>query len=87
MDEFVLDIMVVSVARQYFSWACGVDQLGLYAAVATPAVLIQALARYLYAPSLVPLAERWESEENGAFTKYLLKTIRFMPCTVLDIQS
>jgi len=70
--------MVVSVARQYFSWACGVDQLGLYAAVATPAVLIQALARYLYAPSLVPLAERWESEENGAFTKYLLKTIRFM---------
>lgn len=70
--------MVVSVARQYFSWACGVDQLGLYAAVATPAVLIQALARYLYAPSLVPLAERWESGEDGAFVRYLLKTIRLM---------
>lgn len=70
--------MVVSVARQYFSWVCGVDQLGLYAAVATPAVLIQALARYLYAPSLVPLAERWESGEEGVFTRYLLKTIRFM---------
>lgn len=74
--------MVVSVARQYYSYAFGVDQLGLYAAVATPAVLVQAMARFLYSPSLVPLAERWASGDMGSFISYLKKAALLMLAVV-----
>lgn len=67
--------MIVSVARQYFSNAFGNDQLGIYAAVATPAVLVQAAARYLYAPTLVPLAQQWSESPREAFLPYLKKVL------------
>lgn len=70
--------MVVSVSRQYFSIAFGNDQLGIYAAVATPAVLVQAAARYLYAPTLVPLAQQWAKSPRAAFLPYLKKTLLTM---------
>ena len=59
--------MVVSVSRQYFSSVFGTEQLGYYAAVATPTVLIQAAARYLYSPLLVPLADRWNASSVAEF--------------------
>lgn len=49
---------VVAVARQYYGGTFGVENLGIYAAVATPAVIVQALARFLYSPVLTPLANR-----------------------------
>lgn len=66
---------VVSVARQYYGVTFGVDSLGLYAAVATPAVLIQAMARFLYSPVLVPLSERWVAKGTKEFVPYLKRTI------------
>lgn len=54
--------MIVSVPRQYYASAYGSDGLGAYATIATPAVLVQAAARYLYAPLLVRLAGQWESD-------------------------
>lgn len=76
---------IVSVARQWFSNSYGTGALGLYAAVATPAVLVQAAARYLYAPALVPLSERWR-EGTDAF-KILLRTAKtmFLACVVMVI--
>ena len=47
--------MIVSIARQIYGSINGVEKLGIYAAVATPAVLIQAGARFLYSPLIVPL--------------------------------
>ena len=67
--------MVVSISRQCFSWMNGEEALGEYAAVATPAVLIQAAARYLYSPVLVPLAERWEKADKREFSRYLGRSI------------
>jgi O-antigen/teichoic acid export membrane protein len=75
--------MVVSVARQCFLGLYGEEALGLYAAVATPAVLIQAAARYLYSPALVPLSERWESRGKSAFVSYFRKTVAYMGAGVL----
>jgi O-antigen/teichoic acid export membrane protein len=67
--------MVVSVARQYYGNVYGMDNLGKYAAVATPAVLIQAAARYLYAPTLVPLAEKWKENPQKEFMKSFKKIL------------
>ena len=49
--------MIVSVARQVYGSINGVEKLGIYAAVATPAVLIQAGARLAYSPLIVPLCD------------------------------
>lgn len=70
--------MIVSVARQYFSNAFGNELLGEYAAVATPAVLVQAAARYMYAPALVPLSERWGEDPQQKFLPYFKKTVVIM---------
>ena len=48
--------MVVSLSRQLFGLSFGDDQLGIYAAIATPAVIVQAMASYIYAPLLGPIA-------------------------------
>jgi O-antigen/teichoic acid export membrane protein len=68
---------IVSVARQWFSNSYGTEALGLYAAVATPAVLVQAAARYLYAPALVPLSEKWRDEPRDFVTSFA-KTAKIM---------
>lgn len=62
--------MIVSVARQYYANAYGTERLSIYAAVATPAVLIQATARYLYAPALVPLSEKWSDSPGDVFLPF-----------------
>ena len=46
----LLVTMVVSVTRQRYGVSFGNEELGHYAAVATPCVIIQALASYIYAP-------------------------------------
>ena len=70
--------MIVSVARQYYANAYGSERLGIYAAVATPAVLIQAAARYLYAPALVPLSEKWNDSPKKSFLPFFKKTLLVM---------
>lgn len=67
--------MIVTYARQVFANQYGSTMLGYYAAVATPSVLVQAAARYLYCPALVPLASKWN---DGAglqrFMHYLIRS-------------
>jgi O-antigen/teichoic acid export membrane protein len=70
--------MIVSVARQYYANAYGAERLGIYAAVATPAVLIQAAARFLYAPALVPLSEKWNASPKESFLPFFKKTLLVM---------
>lgn len=60
---------VVSVARQMFEGLHGAEALGMYAAVATPTVLIQVAASYLYSPMLVGIAESWISKNLRQFAK------------------
>lgn len=62
---------VVSISRQIFGLNFGSEALGIYAAVATPTAVVQALVGYLYAPLLGPMAKNW-AQDN---TKYLSKTI------------
>lgn len=75
--------MIVSVARQYYANAYGSERLGIYAAVATPAVLIQAAARYLYAPVLVPLSEKWSDSPRDVFLPFFKKTLLVMAVLIV----
>lgn len=66
---------ITTVARQVFGNIYGAEELGFYAAVATPAVLVQAAGRYLYAPSLVPLTETVGKLDYQAARSFFFKTI------------
>ncbi len=81
--EILFLSMIVSVARQYYANAFGNERLGIYAAVATPAVLVQAAARFLYAPALVPLTEKWNESPQDAFLPAFKKTISIMLVAML----
>ncbi len=76
--------MLVSIPRQCFTWLYGLDSLGRYAAIATPAVLVQALVGYLYAPVLVPLAER-HAEGRSSFLDAFLKTLRLLALSIAGV--
>lgn len=65
---------IVSVVRQYFGIEFGSEQLGYYASVATPAVLIQVAASYLYSPLIGTLAQKLE-EGRAAFLRSFAKTL------------
>ena len=54
---------VATLARQWFGIEYGEEALGIYAAVATPCVLVQVMANYLYSPFLVPLARSWTARD------------------------
>lgn len=49
---------IVSIARQQFGMIGGEESLGIYASVATPSVLIQALAQYIYSPFIEPFSRK-----------------------------
>lgn len=60
---------VVSVSRQQLAQLKGTEVLGVYAAVSTPTVLVQAAASYLYGPLLVGFAEMWSKREYASFVR------------------
>lgn len=62
---------IVSVAREYFGIVQGEELLGIYAAIATPTVIIQAAAVYLYSPFITPMAQAWENIDIKSFIKLL----------------
>lgn len=66
---------VVSIARQYFGIQYGDEALGIYAAVATPSVVIQLFAQYLYSPLLTPIAKKWHDKNHDDFLAYFKKVI------------
>lgn len=63
-----------SYARMIFGNTFGAEELGYFAAVAAPIVLIQAAARYFYSPVLVPLAEAVNKNDLAAFGHLLKRT-------------
>ena len=66
---------IVSVVRQYFGIAHGDEALGIYASVATPAVLVQVAANYLYSPMVGELSRSWKHDHAATFRKKFLKVL------------
>lgn len=65
---------IVSSVRQYYGIANGSEALGHYASVATPAVLIQVAATYLYSPLIGKLATDFK-KDRVLFLKSFIKTM------------
>lgn len=71
----LLATSIVSVVRQRYGIAYGEELLGIYASVATPAVLVQAAASYLYSPLIGLLAERKANGGTAPFRKLFGKIL------------
>lgn len=69
----VFATLVVSLSRQLYGLEFGDELLGIYAAIATPAVIIQAMASYLYAPLLGPIAVDFLRRDFSRVRKGLVK--------------
>lgn len=66
---------VVMFARQIFEYHQGTEALGIYAAVATPTVIVQVAASYLYAPFISEIAKDWVAARKKKVIATLLKVI------------
>ena len=69
----VFATLVVSLSRQLYGLEFGDGQLGIYAAIATPAVIVQAMASYLYAPLLGPIAIAFLNNDYSKVKRGLVK--------------
>lgn len=67
--------IVVSQTRQTYAIRYGNELLGVYAAVATPTVVIQAIANYLYAPLYKPISDALRAHDKGWISQLLNKVI------------
>lgn len=74
--------LVATIARQWFGLQYGEEALGIYSAVATPCVLVQVMANYLYNPFLVPIARSWTSHNSSELLSQLKKLISGMLAVV-----
>ena len=77
--------MIVSVARQVYGSMGGVEKLGIYAAVATPAVLIQAGARFVYSPLIVPLCDLYHDNVRRFKSHLINITVCFAVIAVIAV--
>lgn len=81
--------MITSLVRQEYGMIHGNELLGIYSAVATPTVVVQALASYIYAPLYGPISKLKETgNAKGIFSiiiKFLL--IIFVAFLVLCVLS
>lgn len=70
-----LTTSIVSIVRQRYGILTDQEMLGIYASIATPAVLIQAGAAYLYSPLIRTLASSLQNGGPSAFKKSFLKVL------------
>ncbi len=77
--------MIVSISRQVYGYMNGVERLGIYAAVATPAVLIQAGARFVYSPLIVPLCDLYHDDVRAFKARLTFITFRFAVIAVFAV--
>ena len=63
-----------SLPRQFLEMVEGTNSLGIYATVATPAVIVQVASSYVYNPLLVRFSTLKEKKNGKGFTKLFFQT-------------
>lgn len=66
---------VSTIARQSYGFLYGEEMLGIYAAIATPCVLVQAVINYVYTPLLTPLSVEIHARNRSGYKKRLLMIV------------
>ncbi len=72
----LLCAFVVSYSRQWFGMVSGSELLGVYAAIATPAVVVQAFAGYVYSPLLGPIAKMWHRRDYSGIKRTMTRFVK-----------
>ena len=76
---------IVSLVRQYYGMAYGSELLGIYASVATPSILVQVAATYLYSPFIGSLAETKLAHGASAFKASFMKMLGVLLAAMLGL--
>lgn len=67
--------LLTTVPRYFLEYAHGAEIMGIYASVATPAVIVQAGCSFVYSPLVAPLSSRYAQENIPAFRTMIVKAL------------
>ena len=81
----LLITMVVSITRQAYGLGYGNEELGHYAAVATPCVIVQALASYVYAPLYGAIGEAHVRGDGQGIKKLVARVLFVVGCLLIAL--
>lgn len=72
MVNSALLTVLAAVPRYFLEMYAGSDTLGIYAAVATPAVIVQAACNFIYSPLVSPLSEMRAQHDKAGYRRIIL---------------
>lgn len=67
--------LLAAIPRYFLEMYAGAEALGIYASIATPAVVIQAGCSFIYSPLITPLSEQYGLGDTEGFCKTLLRAL------------
>lgn len=67
--------LLAAIPRYFLEMYAGAEDLGIYASIATPAVVIQAGCSFIYSPLVAPLSEQYARGDTEGFRRTLLRAL------------
>ena len=67
--------MLTAIPRYFLEMYAGTEILGIYTAIATPAVIMQAGCSFIYSPLVAPLSETYHKGDRAAFRRTIAKAL------------
>lgn len=80
-----LTASIVSIPRSTLEALCGSHIMGIYGSVATPAVIVQAAAMWLYSPTLTTFTRCYAQKDKKSFYALYRKIWFIIACAVLVV--
>ena len=71
MCNAALMVLLAAIPRYLLEYHHGSESLGIYTAIAAPAVIVQAGCSFIYSPLVAPLSERWHAGDLAGFRRQL----------------
>ena len=84
LNAALLTVMA-AIPRYALEYYHGAETLGFYAAVATPAVIIQAGCNFIYSPLVAPMAEMWLAGDVGGMARRVLRVALLITAFLLAV--
>lgn len=67
--------LLTAIPRTFLEMYHGAEMLGIYTAIATPAVIIQAGCSFIYSPLVAPLSQQYGKGDHTAFRRMVVKAL------------
>lgn len=75
MCSSVMMTLLTTIPRYMLEYHAGSEVLGVYGALATPAVIVQMGCSFIYSPLVAPLSENWYAGKKKEFRATLIKAV------------